>query len=436
MSQHHKATENEKRYQPPNYFNKKLCAAHANVAATAHVTQNPHYHNKKQPSLFRDLKQHMKLGLALGIGAIGVLALTPPLQGNFSAPAKMSKKKTSFRESLRNSWWNRSQNSSQNIWKQIAKDFTLSAYANNPAVMQQIRWYQEHPKSLSDIATQAAPYLYYIHQQVKEKGLPGELALLPIIESAYNPFAYSHVGAAGLWQLMPGTGSDLGLKRNAGFDGRRDVVSSTQAALSYLDYLDKIFDKNWLLALAAYNSGPGTVLKADKINKGDHSNSEFWSLHLPQETKQYVPRLLAVAAIISNPGKYGIKLPNVPNQPYFAKVSVDKPMPLSTVAKLADTPVNEVHNLNPGYMGTQNASSTPEHVLIPIDKVETKYGCTRAYSGCANACCYRYNTCAYLCTHIDCCIYICCYIRGNTIHSCFRSDSCKNGYRRGLCSSE
>ena len=365
MSQHHKASQNEKDYQPPNYFNKKLCAAHANVSA-AHLVGNGDY---KKRSLFYGLKNHVKIGLALGAGALGILALMPPVQGNLSAPYKpykSSKKKIVPKNGFLNT-----QNRSQSIWKQITKDFTLSAYANNPAVLQQIRWYQDHPKDLSDIATKAAPYLYYIHQQVKAKGLPGELVLLPIIESAYNPFASSHVGAAGLWQLMPGTGSDLGLKQNSGFDGRRDVVSSTQAALSYLDYLDKIFDKNWLLALAAYNSGPGTVLKADKSNQGDHSNSQFWSLHLPKETKQYVPRLLAVAAIISNPEKYGIQLPNVPNQPYFAKVAVSKPMPLSKVAQLSDTSVDEVHNLNPGYKGTQNTSTTPEHVLIPIEKVNT-----------------------------------------------------------------
>jgi membrane-bound lytic murein transglycosylase D len=361
MSQHHKATQHEKLYQPPNYFNKKLCAAHANVSA-AHLAGKGHY--KKRP-LFRGLKQHVKIGFALGIGAIGILALMPPLQGPYKS-YKSSKKKTIQKYGFLNT-----QNSSQNIWKQITKDFTLSAYANNPAVLQQIRWYQDHPKDLADIATKAAPYLYYIHQQVKAKGLPGELVLLPIIESAYNPFASSRVGAAGLWQLMPGTGSDLGLKQNASFDGRRDVVSSTQAALSYLDYLDKIFDKNWLLALAAYNSGPGTVLKADKINQGDHSDSQFWSLHLPKETKQYVPRLLAVAAIISNPQKYGINLPDVPNEPYFANVAVSKPMPLSKVAQLSDTSVDEVHDLNPGYKGTQNSSTTPEHVLIPIEKVDT-----------------------------------------------------------------
>ncbi|MCD6045663.1 MAG: mltD 3 [Gammaproteobacteria bacterium] len=358
MSNHHKATQHEKLYQPPNYFNKKLCAAHTNIGQTMHVSESGSY---KKRSLFRGLKQHIKLGFALGVGALGVWALTPPIQGYLSSPYKMGKKKTTYKGSTH----------SKNIWHQIAKDFTLSAYANNPAVLQQIRWYQEHPKSLSDIATQAAPYLYYVHQQVKEKGLPGELVLLPIIESAYNPFASSHVGAAGLWQLMPRTGSDLGLKQNAGFDGRRDVVSSTQAALSYLDYLDKVFDKNWLLALAAYNSGPGTVLKADKNNLNDHSDTQFWSLHLPKETKQYVPRLLAVAAIISDPEKYGIQLPDVPNEPYFAKVTVDNPMPLSKVATLSDTPVAEVHSLNPGYTGTHSTSATPEHVLIPIEKVET-----------------------------------------------------------------
>ncbi len=363
MSQHHNATQHEKLYQPPTYFNKRLCAAHADMSAS-HLAGTGDY--KKRP-LFHGIKQHIKIGFALGVGALGVLALMPPAQGRAPTPIKsdLSGAFKGLKKKLAQS------GASQDIWKQIAKDFTLSAYANNPAVLKQIRWYQDHPKSLSDIAAKAAPYLYYIHQQVKEKGLPGELVLLPIIESAYNPFASSSVGAAGLWQLMPGTGSDLGLKQNSGFDGRRDVIGSTQAALSYLSHLDKIFDKNWLLALAAYNSGPGTVLKADKSNKGDHSNSQFWSLHLPQETKQYVPRLLAVAAIIGNPAKYGIHLPDLPNKPYFAKVAIDSPIALSKVAKLSNSSVDKVRTLNPGYVGTQNASATPSHVLIPIEKVAT-----------------------------------------------------------------
>ncbi len=301
------------------------------------------------------LSHQVKISFLLAISAFGLLALMPPLQAHASVPFKSSQKKN---------------NGSQEIWKQIAKDFTLSEYEDTPEVQKQIRWYQQHSKSLTQITERAAPYLYYIHQQVREKGLPGELVLLPIIESAYNPFAYSQ-GASGLWQLMPGTGSDLGLKQNSSFDGRRDVVGSTQAALSYLGYLDNMFDDNWLLAIAAYNSGPGTVLNADKANRGDHGDTEFWSLRLPAITKQYVPRLLAVAAIISNPEKYGIHLPDVPNEPYFAKVDVDSPIALSKVAKLSGLPANDIYNLNAGYKQKQVASNTPQHLLIPVEKVQT-----------------------------------------------------------------
>ncbi|MBY0377060.1 MAG: transglycosylase SLT domain-containing protein, partial [Gammaproteobacteria bacterium] len=357
MSLHHKATEHEKLYQPPNYLNHKNSILKNKMPAPQLRAVGKH----KKNSLFHRLKHHAKISFTLSMGALGLLALMPPVQGNASIPFKNIKKKIV-----------QSEDNSDDMWKEIADDFTLSGYTDNPAVQQQIRWYQQHPKSLTDVTEQAAPYLYYVHQQVKAKGLPGELVLLPIIESTYNPFAYSNVGAAGLWQLMPKTASYLGLKQNSGFDGRRDVMSSTQAALGYLNYLDNMFDNNWLLALAAYNAGPGTVLNADKGNKGDHSDTKFWSLHLPEQTKQYVPRLLAIAAIIRDPGKYGINLPSLPNKPYFAKVDVNTPIALSKVAKLSDMSVDEVHNLNPGIkQTTQATSNAPTHVLIPIEKVQT-----------------------------------------------------------------
>ena len=323
-----------------------------NFKAPRHKRQNqpPGY-----PSLSHCLRYKLKISFVLAMGTLGLWALMPPEQAHASVPFKGDKEKN---------------DSSQEIWKQIAKDFTLSEYEDTPEVQQQIRWYQQHSRSLTEITERAAPYLYYIHQQVREKGLPGELVLLPILESAYNPFAYSQ-GASGLWQLMPQTGSRLGVKQNASFDGRRDVISSTQAALSYLGHLDTIFDNNWLLAIAAYNSGPGTVLTADKANKGDHGDTEFWSLRLPETTKQYVPRLLAIAAIISNPEKYGVHLPDVPNEPYFAKVDVNDPIDLSKVAKLSEVPADDIYNLNAGYSQKQVATNAPKHLLIPVEKVQT-----------------------------------------------------------------
>ncbi len=328
------ATRRERQNRPPNYSLSGLIL------------------NNTRRSISHRLRHKFKISFALTMSTLGLLALISPLQTQASILFKSSKEKNER---------------SQDIWKQIAKDFTLSEYEDTPEVQKQIRWYQNHSKSLTQIAERAAPYLYYIHQQVREKGLPGELVLLPIIESAYNPFAYSQ-GASGLWQLMPQTGSRLGIKQSAAFDGRRDVVSSTQAALSYLGYLDNIFDDNWLLAIAAYNSGPGTVLNADKANKGAHGDTEFWSLRLPATTKQYVPRLLAIAAIISNPEKYGIQLPNVPNEPYFAKVDITDPIALSKVAKLSEVPANDIYNLNAGYNQKQVATNAPKHLLIPVEK--------------------------------------------------------------------
>ncbi len=353
MADHRKPTPREKSYRPPNFFNHKYSMLRRKIS-------RPQWRafSKGKQDLLHRVKHHVKMSFTLGVSSLSLLALMPPLQGQASIPFKSAKKR---HEQMDNS----------DLWQQIAKDFTLDGYDDNPAVQQQIRWYQKHPKSLTEVTQQAAPYLYYVHQQVKEKGLPGELVLLPIIESAYDPFAYSHVGASGLWQLMPQTGSRFGLKQSSGFDGRRDVINSTQAALNYLNYLDNMFNDNWLLALAAYNSGPGTVLNADKRNRGDHSDSQFWSLHLPQATMQYVPRLLAIAAIVKDPNKYGIQLPNIPNRPYFAKVDVDDPIALSKVAKMSDMSVDDVYSLNPGYSHMQVTSSSPGHILIPVEKIDT-----------------------------------------------------------------
>ncbi len=362
MAKHRKLSLSKALYKPPGYCNRKnLIRPLAGRLACLKSLRNLRGISYENRRVLRHLNHQLKITMMLGLSSLGLLAVTPQLQGHTAIPYKISKKKSVSQSS----------GNSQNLWDQIANDFTLSRYSDTPEVKEQIRWYQNHPKELSNIASQAAPYLYYVHQEVKDKGLPGELALLPIIESSYDPFAYSHVGAAGLWQMMPGTGSDLGLKHSYWFDGRRDVVSSTQAALSYLSYLDNFFDDNWLLAIAAYNSGPGTVLNASKENKGHQHNTQFWSLHLPAATEEYVPRLLAIAAIIRNPEKYGVHLPDIPNEPYFAKVNIDKPMQLSEVAQLSNMSLDDVYSLNPGYNHLKTSPEGPSHLLIPVEKVQT-----------------------------------------------------------------
>ncbi|AHE67509.1 lytic transglycosylase [Legionella oakridgensis] len=255
-----------------------------------------------------------------------------------------------------------------NVWDVLRKQFLLSHEITRPEVQSQIRWLIAHPSYLHKL-TQSEPYIYHILTEVKKRKMPGEIALIPMIESAYDPFAYSGAGAAGLWQLMPGTGTGLGLKQDWWYDGRRSIGPSTDAALNYLGYLNKFFNGNWLLAFAAYDSGEGTIARLIK-NNGQNRNINFWSLPVPQETKIYVPRLLALAAIIQNPQRYHIQLPEIPHMPYFEEVNIGSQIDLSHAAKLAGISYKELIKLNPGYNRWTTAPYRPYKLLIPVDRVE------------------------------------------------------------------
>ncbi len=256
------------------------------------------------------------------------------------------------------------------LYKELRKDFKLKHYANRSAVRKQISWIRHHQSFISNRLNNASPYLYYIVQQVHAHNLPGELALLPIIESAYNPFAYSRRGAAGLWQLMPGTATGYGLKQDWWYDGRRDVFASTKAALSYLTYLNSFFNGNWDLAIAAYDSGEGTVQQAIRYNARHGYSTAVWDLPLPKETKAYVPRLLALAAIIDHPNRYGIKLPEIKDGPYFAVVKVKFQIDLAHAAKLAGISLKQLYALNPGFNRWATDPSGPNRLLLPIASVD------------------------------------------------------------------
>ncbi len=234
------------------------------------------------------------------------------------------------------------------IWASMIQGFTMKPETNEPAVKAAIQAFLSKPRSLEKIFNNAQPYIYYIYQQTKLRGIPAELALIPMIESGYNPLAYSGVGATGLWQMMPATASELGLTINWWYDGRGDILASTNKALNYFQSLHNYFD-NWPLAIAAYDFGVGSLKKAVKNNKAERLPTDFWSLKLPQETKSYVPKLLALANIISTPGHYGIKLPAIPNKPYFAQVTMDSQITLDTAAKLAEINPKVISELNPGF---------------------------------------------------------------------------------------
>jgi membrane-bound lytic murein transglycosylase D len=225
-----------------------------------------------------------------------------------------------------------------------------------------------HPSYLEELA-HAEPYIYHIVTEIKKRRLPGELALIPMIESAYDPFAYSGVGAAGLWQLMPGTGSELGLKQDWWFDARRSIRPSTDAALNYLTHLNKYFNGNWLLAIAAYDSGEGTIARVIKNRFQSARYISFWTLPVPDETKAYVPRLLALAEIIRYPQRYRVSLPDIPHVPYFAEVNIGSQIDLNHAAKLAGISYRDLIKLNPGCNRWATAPYKPFKLLIPANKV-------------------------------------------------------------------
>ena len=261
--------------------------------------------------------------------------------------------------------------STGNFWDRLRGSFQLAHQSDNPKIKAQIRWFIRHQGYLERSVKRASPYIYYIFEQVQKRNLPGELVLLPFVESAFNPFAYSGPGAAGLWQLMPHTGTGFGLKQNWWYDGRRDVHASTNAALDYLTYLQNFFDGDWLLAIAAYNTGEGNVQHAVRRNARAGLSTNFFALGLAQETQAYVPQILALAIIISNPQDYPIKLPAVRDEPYLAEVNIGYQIDLTEAAHLACISCDEIHRLNPAYMHKLTGPRSPCCLLLPIDHVET-----------------------------------------------------------------
>jgi membrane-bound lytic murein transglycosylase D len=239
---------------------------------------------------------------------------------------------------------------------------------DGPQVDREIQWFVNNPEYMQRMMERARLYLYYIADEVEKRGMPMEIALLPAIESAYKPHAYSRARAVGLWQFMPGTGRLYGLKANWWYDGRRDVQASTQAALDYLEKLYNDFDGDWHLALAAYNAGEGKVARMMKYNERKGKPTDYEYLKLKRETQHYVPKLMAMVRIVSDPAKYGVQLANIPNEPYFTRVETASQVDLGVVAKLVDVPVDDLHDINPGYKRWATDPNGPHHLLVPVDK--------------------------------------------------------------------
>jgi membrane-bound lytic murein transglycosylase D len=239
------------------------------------------------------------------------------------------------------------------------------------AVTRQAEWFAKNPAYLERVFTRARSYLPHVAAEVEARGLPAELAFLPVIESAFDPFAYSHGRAAGLWQIIPGTGTRFGLKQNWWYDGRRDVVESTRAALDYLEYLHTLFDGDWLLAVAAYNCGEGTVGRAIRSNRAAGRPTDFWHLRLPTEARRYVPRLLGLAAVLADPQQFALDLPQLPNTPVFTTVELDSQIDLAVAAELAGIELAELQMLNPGFNRWATDPDGPHRLQLPLAAADT-----------------------------------------------------------------
>lgn len=231
-------------------------------------------------------------------------------------------------------------------------------------------WYVKHPDYLTRVFTRAQRYLPFITEQLAQRGLPLEIALLPVVESAYDPFAYSHGRAAGLWQMIPGTARRFGIRQNWWYDGRRDVVDSTRAALDYLEYLYKLNDGDWLNAIASYNSGEGNVRKAVRRNRRSGKAEDFWSLRLSKETTTYVPKLLALVDIVRDPSRFNLTLPTIVDEPQFVVADIESQLDLALAAELAGIDVDTVYAYNPGYNRWSTDPNGPHRLVMPVEAAD------------------------------------------------------------------
>lgn len=234
----------------------------------------------------------------------------------------------------------------------------------------ELNWYANHPDYLERVWGRAELYLYYIVQQLDARGMPRELALLPVIESAFEPYAYSRARASGLWQFIEGTGRNYGLKTTWWYDGRRDVVESTRAALDYLQTLHDMFDGDWLLAIAAYNCGEMNVARAVARNNRAGLPTDFWHLKLPTETRAYVPKLLAMRRLVADPSSYGLEFSSIPDQAYFTPIDTGGQVNLQVIAELAGITTEDLYELNPAFHRPITDPTGPYSLLVPVDSAD------------------------------------------------------------------
>lgn len=258
----------------------------------------------------------------------------------------------------------------ENLWQRIRAGYALQKL-DSPLIARHEQWFSSNPEYMDRLFKRASLYLFYIVEEVDKRGLPMEIALLPAIESAFKPHAYSRARASGLWQFIPSTGRYFGLERNWWYDGRRDVFEATKAALDYLEKLNKIFDGDWHLALAAYNAGERRILRAQEYNRRRGRPTDFAHLKsYKRETQNYVPKLIAMTNIVAHPEKYGVTLVPIPNEPYFTRVEIGSQIDLGLVAKMANISMGDLYDINPGFKRWATAPNGPHYILVPADRRE------------------------------------------------------------------
>ena len=255
------------------------------------------------------------------------------------------------------------------LWVRIRNGFAMRDLDSKLITIHE-QWYASRPDYVARMTDRARRYLHYITTEVERRGMPSEIALLPMIESAFNPGAYSTARASGIWQFIPSTGKTFGMEQNWWYDGRRDIVSATNGALDYLQKLHDMFG-DWELALAAYNWGEGAVQRAQAHNRKRGLPVNYTSLKIPKDTRNYVPKLLAVKNIIADPASFGLVLQDIPDEPYFAAISTTKHIDVKLAAQLAAIPMEEFEALNPAHNRPVILQDSSDLILLPVGAVET-----------------------------------------------------------------
>ncbi|MCP5419827.1 MAG: transglycosylase SLT domain-containing protein [Gammaproteobacteria bacterium] len=255
------------------------------------------------------------------------------------------------------------------LWDRVRKRLVL-VDDENPRIEERIAYIRNNPGYLNLLANRCAPFLHFIVEETERRGLPSDLALLPMVESAFDPTAISPKGAAGLWQIMPATGEQYGLQIVDGYDGRYDVYSSTRAALTYLSYLHKLFNGDWLLALAAYNVGEGAVQKAMQAAQEAGLEANYWNLDLPAETKAYVPQIAALSRVVFDPQENGLKLKKINTLPYLARIKVEADSELLNNVAASGVPIDEFSRFNPAFKAYMDIPERTYNLMLPLDQAE------------------------------------------------------------------